>query len=246
MQTYIYHSETKEYLYSEVAFLDPLESEQQGKDVYLLPADATFTAPPEAKEGYARVWNGKAWEYVEDHRGVTVWQSYDESMVITELGAIPEGWSIEQPVKPATHDDLIAFITAEADRIAYGGITITKDCEQYLFKTTTENITLCNGLATALASMPDDTAVPWEVWQGNTPVMLPITKAEFVGGFGFGTQMIINAFTVKGTLIAEQGSFADEQLADVDFIEEFKARVILTLESVPREYNLDVIETAKA
>lgn len=138
-----------------------------------------------------------------------------------------------------THEDMIAFITQEADRIAYGGITIIKDEQKYLFKTDTQNITLCNSLSAALASLPDDSAVPWEVWQGSTPVMLPITKAEFTGGFTFGTQMVIQAFTVKGTFITEQGTFTDEQLADAEFIGEFKARVTATLEAVPREYSLD-------
>ena len=55
MQTYKFDQETKEYLFAEEAYLDPLETEQQGKEVYLLPADSTFTAPLDAKEGYAVV-----------------------------------------------------------------------------------------------------------------------------------------------------------------------------------------------
>jgi hypothetical protein len=68
MQTYRYNAETKEYLYAEEAFLDPLETEAAGTPVYLLPADSTFTEPLTAKKGYAVCWNGSAWEYIEDHR----------------------------------------------------------------------------------------------------------------------------------------------------------------------------------
>ena len=68
MQTYKFDADTKEYLYTEEAFLDPLESKAQGRDVWLLPADSTFTEPPVAEKGYAVRWNGTAWEQVEDHR----------------------------------------------------------------------------------------------------------------------------------------------------------------------------------
>lgn len=45
--------------------LDPRATKEQGKDVYLLPANSTLTEPPKAKEGYKIVWNGSEWEYVE-------------------------------------------------------------------------------------------------------------------------------------------------------------------------------------
>lgn len=127
MNVYKFNPVTKEYAGEETAFLDPLETKAQNPElwehepeepepqidlealeregliprpVYLIPANATTTEPPEAKGGFARLWNGEAWEYVEDHRGVTVWKSYDESMVIVELGAIPDGWSETRPAPP--------------------------------------------------------------------------------------------------------------------------------------------------
>lgn len=100
MQTYRYHPETKEFLGAEEAYLDPLETEAKGKEVYLLPADSTFKEPLVLKENTACVWNGKAWELVDDYRGKTVWKSYDESMEITALGAIPDGYSLVRPEPP--------------------------------------------------------------------------------------------------------------------------------------------------
>ena len=47
---------------------DPLESEQQGKDIWLLPANCTLIEPPEAKEGFDIVWSGDAWEYKEQEK----------------------------------------------------------------------------------------------------------------------------------------------------------------------------------
>lgn len=45
--------------------LDPRATKEAGKDIYLLPANSTFTEPPKEKEGYNIVWNGEAWEYIE-------------------------------------------------------------------------------------------------------------------------------------------------------------------------------------
>lgn len=116
MQTYRFNADTKEYLFAEEAFLDPLETEAAGEPVYLLPADSTFTPPLDAKEGYAVVWNGTAWEYIEDHRqkrdmgGVPIegtgtaywlpddtWQS--PARYMTELGPLPEGAVTVKPEK---------------------------------------------------------------------------------------------------------------------------------------------------
>lgn len=106
MLEYFYTEETKEYIHSAEVFTDPLESQQQGTTVYMYSANATKKEPLERKEGYAVIFKGEAWEYIEDHRGQIVWKSYDESMEIRELGAIPEGWTTEQPEKPVTLADL--------------------------------------------------------------------------------------------------------------------------------------------
>ena len=47
---------------------DPLESELQGKDIWLLPANCTLIEPPESKDGFDIVWSGYAWEYKEQEK----------------------------------------------------------------------------------------------------------------------------------------------------------------------------------
>ena len=90
-----------EYIGTEEALLDPLETEQQEKEVYLLPANATFTVPTEPQEGYVNVWNGTAWEQVEDNRGVEYWLPEDKfgapAREMKELGALPEGATTTPP-----------------------------------------------------------------------------------------------------------------------------------------------------
>lgn len=145
MQTYRYDADTKEFLYSEEAFLDPLETEAAGKPVYLLPADSTFTEPLEAKEGYAVVWNGTAWEYIEDHRqkrdgggvpiegtGTAYWLPGDAwstpARYMTELGPLPEGALLEAPAKTAEELATEELAQAKAERAnAVSKITVTVD-----------------------------------------------------------------------------------------------------------------------
>lgn len=65
MKAYQYDSETKKYIGEIERQIDPLESQAQGKDIYLMPADSTDIVPPEAKDGYDIVFNGTDWEYKE-------------------------------------------------------------------------------------------------------------------------------------------------------------------------------------
>jgi hypothetical protein len=92
MKAYIYNEYTKEFLYEDNVDMSPLE-----EDVILMPPNATLVPLNEEKENYTQVFNGTEWDYIEDYRGKTVWKSHNESMVVEELGAIPEGWSLEQP-----------------------------------------------------------------------------------------------------------------------------------------------------
>ena len=152
MLTYRFDPETKEYLYAEDAFLDPLETEQQGNDVYLLPADSTFTAPLEAKEGYAVCWNGKAWEYVEDHRqkrdmggvpiegtGTAYWMPDDTwqtpARYMKELGPLPEGAVTIQPEKSIEElkADKVSQIDAETSAAILAGFDYIINGTSYHF-----------------------------------------------------------------------------------------------------------------
>ena len=130
MQVYKYDEKTKEYLGTEQALIDQLESELQGKEIYLLPANATFEKP-NLQEGFASVWNDK-WENIEDNRGKEYWLQDDAygtpAREMKELGPLPEGATLKAPertleeVKAAK----IAELKTERDSrevqpIEYGG-----------------------------------------------------------------------------------------------------------------------------
>ena len=63
MKAYLFNSDTKEFEAEIEAQIDPLESKEAGKNIYLLPANATFEEPLEVKDGFKVVWNNISWVY---------------------------------------------------------------------------------------------------------------------------------------------------------------------------------------
>ena len=114
MQAYMYSITTHEFLESVPCFPDPVRSRMEGREVYLLPANATFTAPPAKRTGYTAIWNGSGWAEIEDYRGVQYWPkgaTYNSASIeMKELGPLPDGASLTRPEKTADE------ITAEKEQ----------------------------------------------------------------------------------------------------------------------------------
>ncbi|MDH2927367.1 hypothetical protein [Lonepinella koalarum] len=63
-----------------------------------LSANSYLDAPPNVKNGFAIVRENNSWQYVEDHRGETVYSTVDRSSFeIKELGKIPENYTAVKP-----------------------------------------------------------------------------------------------------------------------------------------------------
>lgn len=99
MIVYHYDPKTYELLNTSVAKIDPLESAKQGKEVYLLPANATSEEPPTAAQNQVARRSGMTWELVADYRG-SIYYNKDNGakITITELGVtIPDGYPTQAP-----------------------------------------------------------------------------------------------------------------------------------------------------
>lgn len=159
---YLYDEKTKEYKSDVNAQLDPLESEKAGKDIYLLPANATWEQPP-IKEGYTTVWNGKEWDAVEDNRKKEYWLPEDKygapAREMKELGPLPEGAMLTAPertleeVKAAK----IAGLKAERDSKEVEPITYNGNLYDYDDKAR-ERI---NAAIIALSLQGEDASIDW-------------------------------------------------------------------------------------
>ena len=116
IEIYLYN-ENNEYVGKSMTMLDPEETKIQGKDVWLMPPNCT-TVKPDIRDGYAPVWSGGAWEYIEDHRGEHGWVNR-APVEIKELGPLPEGFTTEVPAPTA--EELVqqrkGEILSELDRI---------------------------------------------------------------------------------------------------------------------------------
>ena len=114
MQAYMYSITTHEFLESVPCFPDPIRSRMEGREVYLLPANATFTEPPAKRTGYTAIWNGSGWAEIEDYRGVQYWPkgaTYNSASIeMKELEPLPDGASLTRPEKTADE------ITAEKEQ----------------------------------------------------------------------------------------------------------------------------------
>ena len=75
-----------------------METKKQGKDVYLVPANATDKKPLEAKENQAVIFNGSEWVIIADYRNKTYYIG-TEQHEMKELGDLPKGATFE-PVEP--------------------------------------------------------------------------------------------------------------------------------------------------
>lgn len=85
MKIYIYDTQTNEYLYEAEAQIDPLAS-SKGEKVYLMPPNATQTAPLEPKAGYVNVFTARRWEQIKDERGEIYYDNDNNAITITKLG----------------------------------------------------------------------------------------------------------------------------------------------------------------
>lgn len=133
---YKYDEKTKEYLGKADALLDPLETQLQQKKIYLLPADATFSAPT-LQEGYVSVFKEGAWENIEDNRGKEYWLPEDKygapAHEMKELGPLPKGATLTAPER--TLDEVkaakIAELKAERDSKEVEPITYNGNLYDY-------------------------------------------------------------------------------------------------------------------
>ena len=98
MILYRYNEETKEYLDSIPACLDPMASKREGKPIYVILQNSTMVEPS-FEEGKVPVFNGENWDLVSDYRGKIVYKkNVGTPLLITELGEIPTGYVLEKPV----------------------------------------------------------------------------------------------------------------------------------------------------
>jgi hypothetical protein len=92
-----------------------------GRPGVLPPDHSTFTAPPK-REGFWPVWDGNAWDMIEDHRGKLAYKKDMSGVLrIESLGKIPDGFTPRPPefsegYCPVFDEDANAWMLVEDHR----------------------------------------------------------------------------------------------------------------------------------
>ncbi len=90
---YAFDPVTKIYIGEQDSYPDPMSETD-----YLLPADTAIIAPPAPAANTVYVWNGTAWDSIEDHRGTVIYSTADlKSETLKEVGPVPEGYTALDP-----------------------------------------------------------------------------------------------------------------------------------------------------
>ena len=141
MNVYFFDENTKEFIAEAKARKDPRASERLGKDVWLLPANATFDAPLQAKDGYKVVYKD-GWQYEK----------------------LPEPKKEPEPTLDELKDQKRSEINADRDRSEHGGF-------EYLDKTFDSDPVSCQRISCAAQAMQyaaDDATITWTTKDNST------------------------------------------------------------------------------
>lgn len=191
MKAYTYNTENKNLFREEVECQrDPKESARQGKDVWLLPGDATFEKPPEKEDGYVIQFKDGHWVKLHDYTGKQYYVISEGHFGIPkemkEYGDLPEGCSFEQP--PMTDEeqaktDLDAAKATRANKV--DALTVTVDGMEFDADETSQN--RMTRVVSGAQALGVDLATTTQIWvladnTVATPTVAQIAQALKLAG----------------------------------------------------------------
>ena len=102
---YKYDGQTGIYTGVGEAFLNPVRSEKEDADVYSLPRNCTFTAPPLSRGSKTPIFDKEdGWTLADDYRGKFLWnKTTGVREVVTEIGRVPDSEFTELPPPSEYH-----------------------------------------------------------------------------------------------------------------------------------------------
>lgn len=112
MNCYSYDPSTGEFAGIEAMRESPLEV-----GVFLLPACATLTEPPTAREKEVAVFRNESWAILPDHREEVWWIRHGQNITISEIGVEPDpAWTADEPPISARESVLAQIVALEAQQ----------------------------------------------------------------------------------------------------------------------------------
>ena len=136
MQVYTYNVVTNEFAGEVLLALDHEETTRQGVAVYLWPPNAVQDAPPDYGDQEIPVWSGTAWTVQPDFRGEAIYDARGTVQIVTDIGPIPDGWSLET-TKTGTPQTYYTFNPLTGELVGDGRTTVDGSIAYQLRSTTT-------------------------------------------------------------------------------------------------------------
>jgi len=105
MKLYQTNPETGEFIKEIEARIDPLESQKEGKKIYLEPKGSVSNPPPKTKDGDVAIYVSGKWTTKQDHRG-ELWYSKDSKPHVIDFLGDPteQGFSVD--IKKTEDDEI--------------------------------------------------------------------------------------------------------------------------------------------
>lgn len=111
VRVYNYRADTGEFIGGSDAFIPAGTG---------LPAYCTAAEPPVAKLGYAIIFDGVNWVFVDDYRGKNAYSTLDKNQfTVFELGALPENTTLIEPGSIFDEWDGKGWIKSQQKEIEY-------------------------------------------------------------------------------------------------------------------------------
>ncbi len=137
---YAYNPTNGAYLGETIAFADPLTA-----GAYLMPANATDIAPPDAGANQVAVWGGGAWTLDADYVGWTGYDANGNPVSINAIGQAPQsGWTTTKPAPTAAQQwaayqasaqaqlDIVTGARGQIIRCAAAGVAVPSAWTTYV------------------------------------------------------------------------------------------------------------------
>lgn len=91
MKIYRYDDEGV-FLTEDEGYLDPEETKKQGKEIYMLPANSTFTAPPKTNNDEIAIFKNGIWRIEKDYRGQYSCNEELNIAIVDYIGSLKDGF----------------------------------------------------------------------------------------------------------------------------------------------------------
>lgn len=134
------------------------------------------------------------------------------------------GYAPRQSMELIQHDLSEEVYKAKSEK-AFGGVTVKRKKQEFIFETSKDSIALANSMFTSLQSKSEDYIIGWKTWKSADALMpdyVELTKEEFIKIYNFVSEMIEQSFALEAKLNSEIMNLSEDNLYNSEYLEKVK------------------------